>query len=90
MPTESRSFCWGWVLLLLAVFAVAISGESLWIDEDLTATKVSAGAEYSQLPTGLRVSDMTVWGEAGSARCCRDLRTEHDLNGNLARGLTRI
>lgn len=52
MPSESRSFCWGWALLLLAVFAVAISGESLWIDEALTATKaraiVGAGAVASK------------------------------------------
>jgi len=39
MPTESRRWAWGWALLLLVVFAVAIGNESLWIDEALTATK---------------------------------------------------
>ncbi len=39
MPNESRSFFWAWALFLLAVFSVAISSDSLWIDEALTATK---------------------------------------------------
>ena len=42
MPNKSHSFFWAWALLLLAVFFVAISNDSLWIDEALTATKARA------------------------------------------------
>jgi hypothetical protein len=75
MPSESRSWYWGWTLLLLAVFGVAISGESLWIDEALTATKAALpstlGDWWQRLASEKQSSDLQmplymflVWAQA--------------------------
>jgi hypothetical protein len=60
MPSEARRWCWGWTLLLLAVFTVAISGESLWIDEALTATKARAATlgDWWQRMADEKMSDL--------------------------------